>query len=350
MAQDPGPTFVLWRYTEQSFLPSQESFSADSEGLVLKSPIYRAQRLGLSGLGSRGERSSEERIPSTQHKPRFPIAVIVRLPAMSIMAGLILLSLVLTHDANAQNVVSASPDITIDLGASLIVSDEDVAVDNQLGIVVLENIGALPVESEVVALGLDVNGDRLISFDTTTSLAGGIVARPGDVIRYDGATYSIEFDASAAGLPAGVATDATSLSRNGLLLSFDTTVDLGGGLVVADEDLVDWDGSTFGLLFDGTAAGVDAALDVDGAQDIGGGRFLISFDTTGEIAGLVFDDEDIVRYDGVTWTLEFDASAANANWAAADMDAVMVPEPGILGLLGAGCSLLFAFDRRRKRT
>jgi hypothetical protein len=315
----------------------------------LKIPIVGAQMLDPFRLRNRGECSSEEEIPSTPHNSRFPIAMITRPPAISIMACLLLLSLFLTHEANAQNVVSASPDITIDLGASLIVSDEDVAVDNQLGIVVLENLGSLPTESEVVALGLDVNGDRLLSFDTTTSLAGGIVARPGDVIRYDGAIYSIEFDASAAGLPPGVATDAASLSKNGLLLSFDTTVDLGGGLIAADEDLVDWDGSTFGLLFDGTAAGVDAALDVDGAQDIGGGRFLISFDTTGEIAGLVFDDEDIVRYDGAIWTLEFDASVANANWAAADMDAVMVPEPGMLGLLAAGCSLLFVFDCRRKR-
>jgi len=62
--------------------------------------------------------------------------------------------------AIAQEIVSASPDVTIDLGGSVITADEDAAVDNQLGIVVLEHLGALPDASEVIALGLDINGDR----------------------------------------------------------------------------------------------------------------------------------------------------------------------------------------------
>jgi hypothetical protein len=188
--------------------------------------------------------------------------------------------------ATAQEVISPSPDITIDLGASVIAADEDVALDNQLGLVMLENLGTLPDASDVIALGSDVNGDRFISFDTTTALAGGVVARPGDVVRYDGAAYSIEFDALAAGLPNGVVTDATSLSANGLFLSFDTTVDLGEGLVAADEDVVDWNGTSFALAFDGSEVGLDTALDVDAAQGLGGGSFLLSFDTTGQIAGL----------------------------------------------------------------
>jgi hypothetical protein len=88
---------------------------------------------------------------------------------------------------------------------------------------------------------------------------------------------------------------------------------------------------------------LDPALDIDAAQHLGGGVFLMSFDTTGEVGGIVFDDEDVVRFDGVDWTLEFDASAADPNWAAADLDAVLVPEPtlgalllvGVMGLVGA---------------
>jgi hypothetical protein len=256
------------------------------------------------------------------------------------------ISLSLSGAAFAQEIVSASPDVTIDLGAGVIAADEDVAVDNQLGLVVLDNLGPLPEASEVIALGHDANGDRLIAFETTTALAGGVVARPGDIVRYDGAAYSIEWDASAAGLPNGVATDATSLSAGGMLFSFDTTVDLGGGLVAADEDLVEWNGSAFALIFDGSAEGVDSALDIDGAQDVGGGQLLMSFDTTGQIDGLVFDDEDVLRFDGASWTLEFDASAANPAWAAADLDAVMVPEPAISTLLAAGALWIGVLRRR----
>jgi hypothetical protein len=254
-----------------------------------------------------------------------------------ITTSMLIWTFLLALPAMAQEVVSASPDVTIDLGVSAIADDEDVAVDNQLGIVMLENLGALPNASDVIALGFEANGDHLLAFDTTTALAGGVVARPGDVVRYDGSVYSIKFDATAAGLASGVVTDATSLSSGGLLLSFDTTVDLGGGLVVADEDLVEWNGSSFALIFDGSAEGIDTALDVDAAQALSGGAFLMSFDTSGTISSIDFDDEDVVRFDGANWSMEFDASAADADWAAADLDAVMVPEPlaGLLLLFGS---------------
>lgn len=249
--------------------------------------------------------------------------------------------------AMAQEVVSASPDVTIDLGASVIATDEDVAIDNQLGIVMVEDLGAVPDATDVIALGLAANGDRLFSVETTAALSGGVVARPGDVVRYDGAAYSIEFDALAAGIPSGVVTDATSLSAGGLLLSFDTTVDLGDGLVAADEDLVVWDGSAFSLRFDGSAEGLDAALDIDAAQDLGGGVLAMSFDTTGEVGGIVFDDEDVLRFDGANWTVEFDGSVANSNWGAADLDAVMVPEPAVGWMLFAGVAALAGCSARK---
>lgn len=257
--------------------------------------------------------------------------------------------LLLAIPATAQEVISASPDITIDLGASVIAADEDVVLDNQLGVVTLENLGDLPDASDVIALALDGNGDRFISFDTTTLLSGGVVARPGDVVRYDGAAYSIEFDVLSAGLPFGVATDATSRSPNGLYLSFDTTVDLGGGIVAADEDVVDWNGASFTMVFDGSAAGLDGSLDVDAVQGLDAGSFLLSFDTTGQIAGLFFDDEDVMRFDGVNWSVEFDASAVNSAWAAADLDALMVPvpEPSVGWMLVAGVAALVGCSARK---
>ena len=272
------------------------------------------------------------------------------------MKNAIVLTLALTSSglflsaipAMAQEIVSASPDVTIDLGAGVVATDQDVAVDNQLGIVMLENLGPLPSSSEVVALGLDVNGDQLLAFDTTTELSGGVVARKGDVVRFDGVAYSIEFDASLAGVPSSASTDAVSWSTNGLLLSFDTTVSLPGSLVAADEDLVEWNGSSFGLLLDGSSEGVDSSLDIDAAQDLGAGQFLVSFDTTGSINGLVFADEDVLRFDGASWSLEIDSSALDSAWAAADLDAVTVPEPGMALGFVAGAVGLMTLRRRRR--
>ena len=252
-----------------------------------------------------------------------------------------------SHVAHAQPVVSASPDIQIELGAGLLANDHDVVLDNQLGIVVLEDLGVLPGASDVIAYGLNTLGDRLLAFDITTLLPGGLVARPGDVVRYDGVNYSIEFDAAMSGLPAGVAVDATSLTVGGLLLSFDTTVDLGGGVLATDEDLVRWDGAGYSIILDGSAIGLASSLDVDGAQHLGQDTFLLSFDTTGVAGGVTFDDEDIVRFDGSSWTMEYDASAASSNWAPADLNALMVPEPAAMTALVAGCVLLVALDRRR---
>ena len=136
-------------------------------------------------------------------------------------------------------------------------------------------------------------------------------------------SFTIEvIDSLGGGLTASVVGDAI-------------TVDLGGGLVVAEEDLVVWDGSSLSLRFDGSAAGLATGLDVDAAQDLGGGALAMSFDTTGAIGGIVFHDEDVLRFDGTSWALLVDGSAADPDWGAADLDALMVPEPGV------GWSLLF---------
>ncbi len=133
----------------------------------------------------------------TRTSPSIPIAVAtVRTVLSAILSSMVVLNAPGT--AASQAIVAASPDVTIDLGASVIVADQDLAVDDPVGIVVLENLGALPDASEMIALGLDVNGGRFVAFETTTVRTDGVEARRGDVVLYDGATYSIEFDASAA--------------------------------------------------------------------------------------------------------------------------------------------------------
>lgn len=249
--------------------------------------------------------------------------------------------------AFAQSVISASPDITIELGAGVVTTDEDVAVDNQLGLVVLEGLGALPDNVDVVAYGMDLSGGALLAFDTTTDL-GGTIVRRGDVARWNGAAYTILFDAAAAGVPAGAVVDAVSLAPEGLLLSFDTTVDLGSGVVAADEDLVRWDGANFSLALDGSAIGLSQALDIDAAHDLGGGAFAFSLDTGGSVLGVDFDDDDVLRYFDGTVSLEYDASAADADWSAADVDAVLVPEPGFVGGLLLGLGVIAGRGRRTR--
>lgn len=122
----------------------------------------------------------------------------------------------------AQDSVSASPDVTVQLGVTAQTSaDEQVAVDNLFGIVTHSRCspgcdGLWEGEQWGPSFGLR----------DTVELPGPVFVSRGDVVRYDRVTYSIE-DAGSAGVPEGAITDAVAES-NGLLLSFDTTVDLAG--------------------------------------------------------------------------------------------------------------------------
>src|SRR5262245_26161065 len=102
------------------------------------------------------------------------------------------------------------PDITVSLGG-VTVSHDDVADDDLAGGVSLVNIGAIPAGTAITAYdNLDNSGGQLLSFAVPVSLPGGLAARSGDVVLYDGSTYSLAFDATAAGVPAGTIVDAVA--------------------------------------------------------------------------------------------------------------------------------------------
>ena len=183
----------------------------------------------------------------------------------------------------AQDPVSLSSDTTVELGGSTF-EDQEVVTTDQLGTVTLAPLGALPEASDVSAYHLLPNGDQLYSLDVTAELGGGLVANPADVVRYDGVTDTMAFDASAEGVPDGVIVDAVSVHSSGdLLLSFDITVVL-GALVVSDEDVVRFDGASFILLFDGSNEGVPDSLDLNGLEARPGGLLWVSFDGSGRSA------------------------------------------------------------------
>ena len=220
-----------------------------------------------------------------------------------------------------------SPDVTVVLAGETL-NDEDLAEDDLAGTVTLVNVGTLPSSADVNAYHGLSGGDQLLSFDTTVSLPGGIIAGPGDVVRFDGTTYTIEFDSTANGLPTGVLTDAVCvIPDGGLLLSFDITVNL-GDITADDEDLVRLEDANFSLFFDGTGSGVSATLDLDGAHYLCNGNLLLSFDGSGKVDSVAFDDEDVLEYDPAygTWELAYDGSYQHAHWAVADLDAMTALE------------------------
>lgn len=209
-----------------------------------------------------------------------------------------------------------SPDI--DLGHSgLLVRDEDAAID--AGSLTLAVLGALPTAVDVDALHGLPNGDLLFSTDISVVL-GGTFYRPCDIIRFDGASWSKELDCLAAGVPAGVNVDAVAKSGDDLLISLDIDAVL-GAQAYDDADVIAFNGVAFSMFLDASSTGIEQAADVDALHLDAMGRVLVSFDTTGELDGITFADEDVMAWDSPNWSMVFDGSADDPAWQAADMDA-----------------------------
>lgn len=225
--------------------------------------------------------------------------------------------------------VDVSSDTTWTAGAATI-DDEGAQRVTLPSTVSALDLGVLPANADVTAYQLLDDGRRLFALDTFADLGGGVTAGPEDVVAWNGAVYALFLDGSAAGIPTGTMIDAVGRIRSAgvtqILLSFDVPTALPGGLTVDDEDIAGWNGATWTIFFDGSANGIPEGLDVDGfdRDPVNGTRYL-SFDTSGRIGSVDFDDEDIVAFDGSTWSLAYDASASlSASFAAGDLDAVGV--------------------------
>jgi len=260
--------------------------------------------------------------------------------------------------ALAQNPVRFSSDITAEIGAVLpkVVTDDDVAADGGTGILGYSlPPGTLPPEADVSGYERLPGGDSLLSLDVSVPLPGlppGTAAEPRDVVRFDPNTllFAFELDGSAAGVPLGPRIDAVTVNGAGdVIVSFDTSVTLPGPLAVDDEDLVRFAGGVFTLFYDGSASSMPPRLDLDAAHvELGTPNLWLSFDGTAKAAGVIFRDEDVLSFDTGTgiYTMYYDGSLSDPDWAAADV--VAVPEPAVvLGLL-AGAGLLAVLARARR--
>lgn len=241
-----------------------------------------------------------------------------------------------------------STDITVDLGGT-IAADEDV-VEDAGGAATKIDVGTLPAAADVIGYSVAPNGNVVFSIDIAASLPGGVDVTPRDVVRWNGSTYSIELAGADHSIPAGAEIDAIGYYQGDLIISLDVTATL-GNVTGDDEDLfrlADTTPDVWELFFDGSAEGVPAGADLDGADVLdASGNLALSFDISGTVGGVAFDDEDILEFAvaGGTWSKRYDGSSAFPALAAADVDAVFAPEPAAtLAFLAATAALL---GRRR---
>lgn len=172
----------------------------------------------------------------------------------------------------------------------------------------------VPATAAIDAYVLLDDGSQVVSVDTTVEL-GGLLVEPGDLVRFDDGVWSLEADASALGLTSSANLDAATWIAGGYLVSFDLTLELqtvdAGTLIVDDDDLVRLEDAGFtALAFDGSAAGVPSAADLDAVWAFEN-SYYVSFDISGVIDGMSFDDEDllVVGSDGTGWAMSGDIDA-----------------------------------------
>ncbi|HVN84178.1 MAG TPA: hypothetical protein VMW17_04950 [Candidatus Binatia bacterium] len=243
-----------------------------------------------------------------------------RLPVF-ILGALLVVSLAGQANATPLTALRYTPDIPIAI-AGVTVEPSNVADDNLAGTVNLVDVGPIPTEAHIDAYQELVFGAHLLSFDVPVSLPGNVVAMPADVVQYGSGSYQIVFNAAAHGVPAEVNTDAVGSFGNSLLLSFDTPVTL-GSLRIEPRDVAQFDGTSFSLFFSGSAAGVPSELNLDGIAALANGHVLVSFDGSGTIGAVNFDDEDLLEYDPTahTWQLAYDGSVQYPAWGPANLQA-----------------------------
>jgi hypothetical protein len=111
-----------------------------------------------------------------------------------------------------------------------------------------------------------------------------------------------------------------------------------GGLAVANEDIVAWDGSAFSLYFDGSDVGL-ASSTLDAFAILNGNELLLSFTNSSTLADIgAIDDSDIVKFTAIslgatttgTFEFYFDASDVGLTTSNEDVDAVELLADGRL--------------------
>ncbi len=162
-----------------------------------------------------------------------------------------------------------------------------------------------------------------------TNLGGGLIVQDEDVVYYDNGTWSVYFNGTLNGLTGG-GRDIDAINIVGGELYFSTRGNgsiPGVGGTADDADIYKWSGSSFSRVFDASANGLPGNADVDGVvwQDNAHQYFSFVQNST-SVPGLGnVPDEDVVYRSGGDWTRYFDGSAHGLSSNNEDIDAFDLP-------------------------
>ena len=184
---------------------------------------------------------------------------------------------------------------------------------------------------------------------------GGVTAQDIDILYFDGATWSMFFDASDLGISTSGqdVNDFHIVDADTILMSFDAPITI-GGLGVNPWDIVQFDATSLGdntagsfsLYFDGDDVGLTTTSgQIDALEVLPDGRILISTASNPSVPGVIGADEDILAFTPTTlgdttsgvWAMYFDGSDVGlADTSDEDIDALDVAPNGDIYLSASG--------------
>jgi hypothetical protein len=210
------------------------------------------------------------------------------------------------------------------VGAGSFAARKDYVEDDLAGTRTRMQIPGLPDNANLADFHVEPNGDLLFAIDIGAKL-GSTYFRPADVVRFDGSTFSREFDATAAGVPADVRCDGVARwgSTGKLALSFDRSF-IAAGITIRPADVIVSSGGTFGAkLLDAQASGLPAHANVNAVDTIGTTDYvLVAFDAGGSVGGIAFNSSDILQLQRMTgsWSKRYSLRAFSDRWLTAGLD------------------------------
>ncbi|TFC02008.1 hypothetical protein E3O32_12300 [Cryobacterium mannosilyticum] len=174
------------------------------------------------------------------------------------------------------------------------------------------------------------------SFTGNVTLPGIGAVADEDVVYFNGTAWSLWFDGSAHGVGGNIDLGAVSVVGNTLFFSTgNDAVPPGAGGYGDNADVYRWDGgSSYTRVLDATAAPYNLPNsgsatgatnpNVDGLIWRDAKHFYLSFsNTTTTVPGLgAVNDEDVVYFDGTSWSLYFNGGSHGLTSAAQDLDAI----------------------------
>lgn len=221
----------------------------------------------------------------------------------------------LTLFATAQFDILFSTDEDFYLGSFSILAADENLIKFSAGSFVINSMlppASLPQEVNIDAIGRLSPNEIVFSLDEDAMLPGLGVVADEDLIRYDGSSFTLWWDGSSAGLPPEVNLDAVHIldsSSPKFYFSLEEDAVLPGAGLVADEDIIYFDGSNFVLAIDGSSIGIPAEAGIDALGIIPNtSSFVFSLDSAAWLNGVLYDDGDLIEWTGSIFLKLFDAS------------------------------------------